>query len=156
MFFFFKWDYILSANLFWFRVCCLFSWLRRKGVGRHVNWHTREIFNKGNRGSHWNATLVSFHPAERRGKLFNKSRSIYSLSSSRGRELKITYSAHKIIGVILFSVNIPATASVNSETNFLKFIFKECLFFNIMLHDYSKVSPTYWAPYSQYACPKAA
>jgi hypothetical protein len=37
--------------------------------------------------------------------------------SSRGRELKITYCAHKIIGVILFRVNIPAAATVNREAN---------------------------------------
>lgn len=61
--------------------------------------------------------------------LILKSRSIYSLCfPSKVRNWRLQAVHEKIIGVILFRVSIPDTASVNSEANFLKHIFKECGF----------------------------
>lgn len=48
--------------------------------------------------------------------LISKSRISYALRSQVDIELRITYSTHKILGVILLRVNIAAIATVNSES----------------------------------------
>lgn len=75
--------------------------------------------------------MLSFHAAERRGKLVNFKVKKHLLPPlfKQGKELKITCCTQKIIGVILFRVSIPDTASVNSEANFLKHIFQRMWFF---------------------------
>ena len=97
------WDCRFVFWFVWFLVdlCCLFSPLAG-GKKKQFYWHTREIFNEGNRvkSVKCNTSSISYLQKDVENLLISKSKIIYppsfpALPFCEGRELSIAYTTHK-------------------------------------------------------------